>query len=206
MAVMSVPPGELCDRPLTVADLAQLPDDGNRYELVDGRLDVSPRPAPRHLRAQSRLGYHLIDIAPDGFEVLPEPGIWLDAAGRHYRTPDLVVLRSADFTADVEVKVPPVLAVEVLSPESVFRDTDIKRREYAAFGVGSYWIVNPDPVDPGILELRLDGGEYHEAAQVFGGAALVAEAPFPVTIMPRALVTDGPWKGLIGATERPRSR
>jgi Uma2 family endonuclease len=47
------------DRPLTVEDLRRLPDDGNRYELVDGVLEVTPAPFVNHERVVSRLQYLL---------------------------------------------------------------------------------------------------------------------------------------------------
>lgn len=47
------------ERPLTVDDLGHTPDDGRRYELVDGRLDVSPAPGSIRMRVANRLSTHL---------------------------------------------------------------------------------------------------------------------------------------------------
>lgn len=191
-------PADLPDRPLTVDDLARLfPDeDGYRYELVEGRLDVSPQPLPRHTRTQHRLAFHLENLAPDGFEVQSEPGINLNAERTHHRIPDITIAHTADFTPDRYPCTPPVLAVEVLSPESIFRDTDTKKREYAAFGIPAYWIVNPDPELPSLQELRLDpaSGAYHEAAEVYGEQVFTTDVPFGITLVPHWLVADGPWK------------
>ena len=62
MSVMTTRRSEASERPLTVDDLARIPDDGRRYELVDGRLDVSPAPSPIHSTVDTRLTYLLISL------------------------------------------------------------------------------------------------------------------------------------------------
>ena len=52
-------------RPLTVADLAQMPEDGHRYELIDGALVVTPAPSWEHQRASLRSGARLETRARD---------------------------------------------------------------------------------------------------------------------------------------------
>lgn len=184
-------------RSLTVADLERMPDDGNRYELVDGRLDVSPAPVSLHTLIESRLTFHLTNWAPEDVMVLAGPGINLDEQRTHHRIPDVAVIGEADFERPYLSR-PPLLAIEVVSPESVFRDHHTKAREYAEFGVASYWIVNPAPDKPGIAEFRLDDGNYREVTQVFGPDTFRTEAPFPVTLVPHWLVAAGPWKAHIG--------
>lgn len=90
--------------------------------------------------------------------------------------------------------------MEVVSPESVLRDHHNKRREYAEFGIGSYWIIQPQPDKLGLMELRLVDGHYQEAAQVHGEELFRTEAPFPVRLVPQWLVADGPWRKHIGGT------
>jgi Uma2 family endonuclease len=60
-------------RPLTADDLAVVPDDGHRYELVDGSLIVTPAPSTRHQRAVVRLLRVLLDAVPEHLELLPAP-------------------------------------------------------------------------------------------------------------------------------------
>ncbi len=60
-------------RPFTAADLDALPDDGRRYELIDGVLIVSPAPSYPHQRAASNLHVLLRSACPDEFEVLFAP-------------------------------------------------------------------------------------------------------------------------------------
>jgi len=197
MALMSIGDSRSRDRPLTVDDLARMPEDERyRYELVDGRIEMSPAPAHRHSRAQGRLVTHLSNLAPDDIEVEPEAGITLNEARTHQRQPDLVAFSAKD-AEDPYLTRPPLLVVEVLSPDSVFRDTDTKRREYAEFGIPSYWIINPSYETPGILELRLDGGEYQSIAEVKGEEVFETDLPFPVRFVPHWLVADGPWRACI---------
>ncbi|RNL81648.1 Uma2 family endonuclease [Halostreptopolyspora alba] len=185
------------NRPLTVDDLANTPDDGRRYELDDGRLDVTPAPVGLRTRAELRLSWHLVNNAPNSLEVHGGPGMTLNDARTSHRIPDLAVLRTEDFNPQYQTR-PPVLAVEVLSPESVFRDTNKKAREYAAFGIEHYWIVNPSLDKTGILVFRLEDGAYQEVTQAFGGDVLSLRHPFPVRIVPEWLVSDGPWRARIG--------
>jgi hypothetical protein len=56
--------------PWATADLAGLPDDGQRYEIIDGSLLVTPAPAPRHQLVTGRLAVVLRESAPDEADVL----------------------------------------------------------------------------------------------------------------------------------------
>ncbi|MEY9214092.1 Uma2 family endonuclease [Thermobifida halotolerans] len=197
MTLMSAGETHTPHRPLTVEDLRRMPDDGRRYELVEGRLDVSPAPLSVHTLIESRLMVHLGVNAPDDFMVLTGPGLNLNAEGTHHRIPDLAVIRAEDFEKPYLTR-PPLLAVEVVSPESVFRDHHTRLREYAEFGIASYWIVNPSADKPGIAEFRLDGDRYVEHAQVFGENVLATDVPFPVRTVPHWLLADGPWRQRIG--------
>ncbi|MDS1269885.1 Uma2 family endonuclease [Lipingzhangella sp. LS1_29] len=189
----STPP----EKPLTVEDLARMPDDGQIYELADGRLDVTPAPASPHTRAETRLSWQLINSAPEDVEIQTGPGVTLNDQRTSHRIPDVAVFRAGALERPY-FTTPPLLAVEVVSPESVLRDHHRKKREYAAFGVESYWIVDPSLEKPGIIELRLSDGEYTEVTQVLGDDVFATKQPFPVRIVPTWLVADGPWRRHIG--------
>ncbi|WP_017593315.1 Uma2 family endonuclease [Nocardiopsis potens] len=184
-------------RPLTVDDLVRTPDDGRRYELVGGRIDASPVPVFQHTRTCSRLLAHLARAAPDGREVLHRPGIDFNADRTHHRIPDLAVIRAEDAESPYLTR-PPLLAVEIVSPESVIRDDHTKRREYAEFGIVAYRIVNPAPDETGLVEFRLENGGYREVTQACGGEVFETDLPFPLRLVPRWLTADGPWKERIG--------
>ncbi|GHD23322.1 Uma2 family endonuclease [Nocardiopsis kunsanensis] len=188
MSVMSIRHTHTPDRPLTVDDLEHTPDDGRRYELTGGRLDVSPAPKPLHTRIAYRLGFHLGLCAPEGLEIGEGPGITLSPST--HRIPDLAVFGQGP-PGEGYYTAPPVLAVEVVSPESVLPDHHDKRREYAEFGIGSCWIIQPQPDKLGLMELRLVDGQYQETAQVHGEDVFETEVPFPVRLVPQWLVADG---------------
>jgi Uma2 family endonuclease len=103
--------------------------------------------------------------------------------------PDVIVTRYVDLTAK-NLPVPPLLAVEALSPSTRLSDLNLKRAHYERLGVPSYWIL--DPVEPGSLtvhELSTQGG-YVRHTIMTGDEVFEAERPFPVTVVPARLL-DG---------------
>lgn len=171
--------------PLTYADLAEMPDDGHRYELVDGTLIVTPAPIIRHQVAVANLMRVLAAAAPPGSVVLPAP-VDIKVSDTTALEPDVVVLDRPDPSAKF-MTAPPLLAVEVLSPSTKRFDVLLKRSVYEDFGVPSYWIVDPD--EPSLLVLELRDGTYEEVASARGDDHVVVTRPFPVRIVPTELVT-----------------
>lgn len=172
-------------RPLTADDLAVLPDDGHRYELVDGTLIVTPAPSWRHQRAVVRLATVLVAAAPADLEVLTAP-FDVHLADDTVLQPDVLVCRQADLTQR-NLPVPPLLAVEVLSPSTRLVDLNLKRARYEAAGCPAYWVVDPDA--PSITAWELKDGAYVEVASSVGTAVFASTGPCPVTFLPRDLVT-----------------
>ena len=77
---------------------------------------------------------------------------------------------------------------EILSPDSVLRDLNLKRAVYERFGIPSYWVIDPDLDQPSLRAFELVDGAYREAAQAVGNMPFRAERPFPVEIVPSQLV------------------
>lgn len=180
------------NRPLTVEDLDLLPEDGNKYELDDGVLVVSPSQANMHQLVLHRLSVTLAGACPAAFLILPEPGI--EMSRTQYRVPDLAVLRTDDFDADGKsVTTSPVLAIEIASPSTALYDRNRKKDVYARFGIESYWIVKPDLDKPSMTVFELRRGEYRVVAEVSGGDTFRAAKPFACEIVPASLVA-GPWQ------------
>jgi Uma2 family endonuclease len=142
------------DRLLTVDDLLDQPDDGNRYELVHGVLDVTPAPRSSHNRAATRLAIMLGMRCPDDHEVLAGNGV--NFARDHHRIPDVIIVHSEWVRRTVFIEQPPPLAIEVTSRSTRFRDTITKKREYEKFGIRSYWIVDPDYHRPCLTVFELN--------------------------------------------------
>ena len=172
-------------RPFTVAELDRMPDDGRRYELLDGVLIVSPRPTTIHQVVAGRLYGVLSGVCPEDLCVVPEPAVELGPQTEF--DPDLVVVRM-DQIGGAKFTEPPLLVVEIRSPSTALVDLNRKKAAYERFGVPSYWIVNPDPPQPELTVFELRDGRYALAAKTSG--PFVAERPFIVSIAPARLI-DG---------------
>ena len=172
-------------QPFTVAELDRMPDDGRRYELVDGVLVVSPRPTQIHQVAALRMAMLLDQAAPHGLQVVPEPAVMISADTEF--DPDVVVV-DLEKIGDAKVTSPPLLVVEVRSPKTALVDLNTKKAAYEGFGVDSYWIVVPDLDEPEVIAFELRDGRYQRVAHVRGGQTFRAKRPFAVEIVPARLV------------------
>lgn len=169
----------------TLKDLDAMPDDGNRYELVDGLLLVTPAPIVVHQRASRELFMLLHAAIPDDLELFFAP---LDFRPTDQRSlqPDLLVVRTEDV-GEKNITKPLVLAVEILSPSTRLKDLRLKHSVYEESGIQSYWIV--DPTEPSLRAFELnENNVYTEVAHVVGGEQWQATRPFPVTVKPSDLV------------------
>ncbi len=151
--------------PWTREMVLALPDDGNRYELLDGELLVTPAPRARHQDAAlalvvrlsgylrthriGHLGFAPADLALEGGQLV-QPDVYVVplVEGRPPRNwPEYGI---------------PLLVVEILSPSSARADRIVKRRRFQRTGVPEYWVVDldarvverwgPDDERPAILD------------------------------------------------------
>jgi Uma2 family endonuclease len=174
-------PGE----PFTVSDLDRMPDDGHRYELLDGTLIVSPAPGPPHQRVAAVLVVLLELACPEELVVFPNVGVRIGP--RSALEPDVVVARPSDVTG-ARLARPPLLVAEILSPDSALRDLNLKKAAYERFGIPSCWVIDPDLEHPSLRAFDLVHGEYRESGQAAGDTPFRADRPFPVEIIPSRLV------------------
>ncbi len=133
--------------PWTRSDVLALPQDGRRYELVDGELLVTPSPRGVHQRA---IGELFLQLAPfverhrlGGTFFSPAD---LDLGGDQLVQPDLFVAPLVDGREPIdwtEIGVP-LLVAEVVSPATARSDRGIKRRRFQQSGVAEYWIIDVD--------------------------------------------------------------
>ena len=167
---------------VTVAELDRMPDEGHRYELMDGVLIASPRPTTVHQLVATRLSSLLDRECPESLGVVVEPALQLDA--RTEFDPDLVVV-PLDEVGGAKFTAPPLLVVEVRSPSTAMFDLKRRKAAYAKFGVLSYWIVDPNPATPelAVFELR-DGSYFHLATTT---QPFTVAQPFEVTVDPGKL-------------------
>ena len=136
------------DDVLTVADLELMPDDGNRYEIIEGEILATRAPGLTHQSVFGNLFYSIrgyLAEKPIG-EVWATPGVIFDVFNGVI--PDLVFVsaeRRREIAAGERITGAPELVIEILSPgvENDRRDRLIKRQLYAKFRVKEYWIVDP---------------------------------------------------------------
>ena len=144
---------------MTVADLELMPDDLNRYELMEGEIFVSPPPGLTHQDALGNLLCILHDfLIKNSFgKVFTTPGVTLDQFNSVI--PDIIYLshaRLAEIALGEYITGAPELMIEVVSPGSknARRDRVLKRQTYAKYGVQEYWIVDPLKRSVEIYRLR----------------------------------------------------
>ena len=177
-----VPPG---GDEWTVDLLDQLPDDGLKYELLDGILLVSPAPIPRHQRAIVRLCVLLDGVCPADHEVFVSPLDWRP----DHRTslePDLLVV-AKDRIGEKNIQQNPAIVVEVLSPSSRRYDRLLKFARYAEAGIPQYWIVDPNQPSVEVYDLAATG-TYVLTGSADGDTVLAVDEPLTVRVTPSALV------------------
>ncbi len=169
----------------TIDDLDKMPDDGHRYELLDGTLIVSPAPGPLHQRIVAVLIVLLELACPEDLVVFPNVNVRLAAASA--LEPDAVVARPSDVRGARLIHAP-LLVTEILSPDSAMRDLNLKKAAYERFGVPSYWVIDPDLDRPALRAFELRDGAYAEVAHVTGDQVFRAQRPFGVEVVPSRLV------------------
>ena len=157
----------------------ETPDDGNRYEVIDGELYMTPAPAWRHQRASGVLfGYLWQYIHPRRLgELVSAPtGVVLDE--ENGVQPDVVYISRERVGVIVErgVEGAPDLVVEVLSPGTQARDRGVKMRRYAAAGIPHYWILDPATQ---VLEAYRLGDQGHELTRSHGPGSVFRPELFP---------------------------
>ncbi|WP_427887336.1 Uma2 family endonuclease [Kribbella sp. GL6] len=166
--------------PWTTADLAGLPDDGQRYEIIDGSLIVTPGPAPLHQLVAGRISVFLRESAPDAADVIEASNLQL-STGR-LLIPDVVVAESAAiFARSVALEPADVyLVVEVVSPSNAAMDRIFKPQLYATAGIQWMWRVElgADSVEIVVLDLRSGSPVVHARSS----DVLQVDVPFSVEI------------------------
>jgi Uma2 family endonuclease len=130
---------------LTYPELRQMPEDGKRYELVNGEVFVTPSPSEKHQRILGNLFQSMADYARENklgrVYFAPFDVVFSDKTALQ---PDLIFVSSArkGIIGPEYIIGAPDLVVEVLSPHRPRFDRVTKFEQYALYGVGEYWIVD----------------------------------------------------------------
>ncbi len=133
--------------PWTYEDYLLFPEDGKRYEIVEGDCYMSPAPRTNHQKVSRRLLYALEDYfrrtrAGEVFDA-PTDVILSDT---NIVQPDLLVILAerASIITDKNIQGVPDIVIEILSETTRKIDEITKKKLYARYGVREYWIVDPD--------------------------------------------------------------
>ena len=130
----------------TYEDWLTFPDDGWKYEIIDGELHMTPAPATRHQKSSISLSASLYAYARDNQlgEVLTAPcDVRLPNQPVPFQ-PDIFFVRqdNGHIIEDREVRGVPDLIIEILSPSNAGYDRIEKFKLYQAAGVPEYWLVD----------------------------------------------------------------
>ncbi|MDG0794361.1 Uma2 family endonuclease [Cohnella ginsengisoli] len=169
--------GEVREQVVTYEIYAEMPDDGKRYEIFDGKLELmSPGPNIFHQAISGKL-YLLVQSCISNYIVLYAP---LDVilSKTNVMQPDLVLVSKDrwEIVSKRGVEGAPDLAVEILSPGSRKRDRVRKHAVYEKHGVPEYWIV--DPTARTLEQFVLVDGRYR-VGELFEEQDRVASERFP---------------------------
>jgi Uma2 family endonuclease len=129
--------------PWTREELDRLPDDGNRYEVLNGELLVTPPPSQAHQEIVDWLNEKLTPfVTANGLGRVRFPRSVI-VVGRSQLEPDMMVRAIAPHRGWANAP-PPILVVEVLSRATRRRDLNDKRDFYMENGIAEYWAVDRD--------------------------------------------------------------
>ena len=179
---------------MTAEELMQLPEDGFRYELINGELEKMPPPGHPHGRIAFRLsvllGQFVLDQAlGEGFT--NDTGFQLTSNPDTVLAPDFAFVTSERFAEGRNKEGywpgPPNLAVEVLSPHERPGKVRKKISQWFGFGVQQVWIVDPKQLTVTVYRSESDtttfsGSDYLEAQDLFPGFRITLNQIF------------GPWQ------------
>ena len=141
---------------LTYEDYLKTPDE-ERWELLNGALTRRPTPNTAHQRTLGNIAVALFNSVDDKglgeviispFDVVLSPTNVLE--------PDLIFVATGQrsIITDANILGTPALVIEVVSPSTLTRDRELKRRIYAEHGVSEYWLVDPEARTISVMSLQ----------------------------------------------------
>ncbi|GAB0108500.1 Uma2 family endonuclease [Nocardia sp. JMUB6875] len=179
----------------TAADLDHLPENGLRYEVLNGQLIVNAAPKPIHQRFVQVLGRILELAMPDGDSMMLGVGVLI---GDDEPIPDITVCTGPVGWDDRGIPATQVkLVVEVVSRSTAVMDRRVKPELYADAGIPNYWRIEtsrfkgqlPTEELPVIFAYTLgNDGEYKEIHRCAAGKEANLTTPFDVTLDPATLL------------------
>ena len=137
-------------KPMTAEELFAMPDDGYHYELVRGELRKMVPPGAYHGKSATRVGRSLADHVDEndlGEVYIAEVGFLIGSNPDHVRAPDVAFVRREREDEIGEMHGyfpgPPDLAIEVISPNDIYREVDEKVQDWLDAGTRMVIVINP---------------------------------------------------------------
>jgi Uma2 family endonuclease len=152
----------------TYEDYLLFPDDGKRHEIIDGDHYMTPSPSTKHQHVSmnlSNLLFNHLKVHRGGRIFTAPTDVVL--SDLDVVQPDLLFVSAARASLITEtcVQGAPDLVIEILSETTRKTDEIIKRKLYEKFGVGEYWIVDPELETVKVYRRSAQGG-YVRAAEL----------------------------------------
>lgn len=153
-------------RRYTYEDYLKTPD-GERYELIGGKLIMTPAPVIKHQKISIRIGSALEKFVRENNlgEVFAAPcDVYLDEG--NVVQPDILFVSKEreGIITERNVQGAPDLVIEIISDWSVYRDMVQKKRLYARYGVKEYWIALPEESS---IEVYLLEGDIYQLYKIY---------------------------------------
>jgi Uma2 family endonuclease len=175
----------------TYDDYKRLPDDGWRYEVIEGELHMTAAPSTRHQRASINLSaalhQHVIENGLGQVYTAPIDVLLPDLATPVQPDVLFIARERLGIVKEDVIDGPPDLIVEILSPSNWLADRRTKFRVYALAGVREYWIIDADLCTVEVFVLRGSSftlvGKFGTGetvhSEVIGGFAIGVDALCP---------------------------
>lgn len=160
---------KLKEQSVTYDMYAELPDDGQRYEILNGVLELmSPGPSPTHQEVSRELEFIFMQGCRNEFLIYHAP-IDVILSDRNVVQPDILMLHRSrqHIVTNRGIEGAPDLIVEIVSPGSRSRDRITKFNLYAQHGVPEYWII--DAVSRTLERYRLAEDGQYQIVNLFEG-------------------------------------
>ncbi|WP_102272674.1 Uma2 family endonuclease [Cytobacillus massiliigabonensis] len=173
---------------LTYDDYAAI-DDGNRYELAGGQLELmSPAPLVTHQIVSFEMQKAIALSCESDYLILYAP-VDVILSQTEVRQPDLVLIhrKRIEIISKRGIEGAPDLVIEILSPSTLKRDKIDKIKSYAHFGIPEFWIVDPEA---GFLEQYVLHENRYELIDIFQNNELVTSPNIPCVSFTMAAIMD----------------
>jgi Uma2 family endonuclease len=157
---------------------AAVPDDGHRYEIFDGKLEMmSPGATASHQTISGTLFFMLMQSCKSDYLIF-HPPFDVILSKTNVLQPDMMMIHRSRLHLVTErgIEGAPDMVVEIISPGSRKRDKGVKMGTYAKFGVQEYWVIDSDTRT---LEQFQLVRESYELIRLFGGDELVNSDKLP---------------------------